>query len=56
LQADAAELLDDLARLDAGQPLLAIALIACWLVCPARARNLLRYFERHGQPCPTLDN
>jgi tRNA(Ile)-lysidine synthase len=55
LQADAAELLDDLARLDA-----ATAISGERLDCPglnalslSRARNLLRYFiEQHGHPLP----
>ncbi len=55
LQADAAELLDNLAQLDA-----ATAVAGDRLDCAAlaglsrpRARNLLRYFiERHGQPMP----
>ena len=55
LQADAAELLDDLARLDAetaiaGDRLDCTALADLSL---ARSRNLLRYFiEQHGQPMP----
>jgi tRNA(Ile)-lysidine synthase len=55
LQADAAELLDDLARLDAATAIagerLDCALLAR-LSLP-RARNLLRYFiEQHGQAMP----
>lgn len=55
LQAEAAELLDTLARLDAvaaiaGDRLDCVALAG---LPPARARNLLRYFiEQHGQPMP----
>ncbi|MDP2056265.1 MAG: tRNA lysidine(34) synthetase TilS [Thiobacillus sp.] len=56
LQADAAELLDDLAQLDAET-----AIAGDRLDCSAlaglsipRARNLLRYFiEQHGQPMPS---
>jgi tRNA(Ile)-lysidine synthase len=55
LQAEAAELLDDLARLDAaaaisGKRLDCASLFALSL---PRARNLLRYFiEQHGHPLP----
>jgi len=56
LQVDAAELLDELAQLDA-----ALAIDGDRLDCSAlahlstpRARNLLRYFiEQHGQPMPS---
>lgn len=55
LQADAADLLDDLARLDA-ETAIAGERLDCALLAGlsrARARNLLRYFiERHGQPMP----
>ena len=55
LQADAAELLDDLARLDAGTAIAGDRLDCMALagLSRARARNLLRYFiEQHGQPMP----
>jgi len=57
LQAEAAELLDDLARLDAaaaiaGERLDCAALAA---LSPPRARNLLRHFiEQQGQPMPNF--
>jgi tRNA(Ile)-lysidine synthase len=55
LQADAAELLDDLARLDAAEAIAGDRL-DCGVLARlslARARNLLRHFiERHGQPMP----
>lgn len=55
LQADAADLLDDLARIDA-ETAIAGERLDCALLAGlsrARARNLLRYFiERHGQPMP----
>jgi tRNA(Ile)-lysidine synthase len=55
LQGDAAELLDELARLDA-QDAIAGERLDCGALARlslARARNLLRHFiERHGQPMP----
>ena len=57
LQADAAELLDDLARLDAREAMAGDRLDCAVLarLSTARARNLLRHFiERHGQPMPNL--
>lgn len=57
LQADAAELLDDLARLDA-QAAIAGERLDCGALVrlsTARARNLLRHFiEQHGQAMPSL--
>jgi len=56
LQADAADLLDDLARLDAEEAIAADRLDCAALVrlSTPRARNLLRYFiEQHGQPMPS---
>lgn len=55
LQADAAELLDDLARLDAGTAIAGDRLDCAMLagLSRPRARNLLRHFiEQHGQPMP----
>ena len=55
LQADAAELLDDLARLDAETAIAGDRLDCAMLagLSGARARNLLRHFiERHGLPMP----
>jgi tRNA(Ile)-lysidine synthase len=57
LQADAADLLDDLARLDAAEAIAADRLDCAALVrlSTPRARNLLRYFiEQHGQPMPSV--
>jgi len=57
LQADAAELLDDLARLDAREAIAGDRLdcsVLSTLSIP-RARNLLRHFiERHGQTLPGM--
>ena len=56
LQADAAGLLDDLARLDAVEAIAADRLDCAALgrLSTPRARNLLRYFiEQHGQPMPS---
>lgn len=56
LQADAAELLDDLARLDAAEAIAADRLDCDMLarLSAPRARNLLRHFiEQHGQPMPS---
>ncbi|HSJ81125.1 MAG TPA: tRNA lysidine(34) synthetase TilS [Thiobacillus sp.] len=56
LQADAADLLDDLARLDAVEAIAADRLDCAALgrLSTPRARNLLRYFiEQHGQPMPS---
>lgn len=56
LQADAAGLLDDLARLDAVDAIAADRLDCAALgrLSTPRARNLLRYFiEQHGQPMPS---
>ena len=56
LQAEAAELLDDLARLDAAAAIVGDRLDCAALAAlsPPRARNLLRHFiERHGQPMPS---
>lgn len=56
LQADAAGLLDELARLDAADAVDGdrIDCAALARVAPARARNLLRYFlERHGVAMPS---
>jgi len=55
LQADAAELLDDLARLDAETAIAGDRLDCAMLtgLSRPRARNLLRYFiELHGHPMP----
>lgn len=55
LQADAAELLDDLARLDAETAIAGDRLDCAMLagLSRPRARNLLRHFiEQHGQPMP----
>jgi len=55
LQADAAELLDDLARLDAETAIAGDRLDCAMLagLSGPRARNLLRHFiERHGLPMP----
>lgn len=55
LQADAAELLDDLAQLDAAAAIDGHRLDCAALaeLSPPRARNLLRHFvERHGLPMP----
>jgi len=57
LQADAAELLDDLARLDAREAIAGDRLDCAVLtrLSIPRARNLLRHFiERHGQTLPSL--
>lgn len=57
LQADAAELLDDLARLDAREAIAGARLDCAVLVrlSTPRARNLLRHFiEQYGQPLPSL--
>jgi tRNA(Ile)-lysidine synthase len=57
LQADAAELLDDLARLDAREAVAGERLDCAVLarLSAPRARNLLRHFiERHGQALPSL--
>lgn len=57
LQADAAELLDDLARLDAREAISGDRLDCGVLVrlSTPRARNLLRHFiEQHGQTLPSL--
>lgn len=57
LQADAAELLDDLARLDAGTAIAGDRLdcVALARLSTVRARNLLRHFiEQHGQAMPSL--
>jgi tRNA(Ile)-lysidine synthase len=56
LQADAAELLDDLARLDATEAIAGDRLDCAALarLTMPRARNLLRHFiERHGQAMPS---
>ncbi|MDQ1315098.1 MAG: tRNA(Ile)-lysidine synthase [Pseudomonadota bacterium] len=56
LQADAAELLDDLAQLDALDAMSGGRLDCAVLarLSTSRARNLLRYFiEQHGQPLPS---
>jgi tRNA(Ile)-lysidine synthase len=56
LQADAAELLDDLAQLDAGAAIDGERLDCAALAALSRprARNLLRHFiERHGLPMPS---
>lgn len=56
LQADAAGLLDDLARLDAVEAISADRLDCATLgrLSTPRARNLLRYFiEQHDQPMPS---
>lgn len=56
LQADAADLLDDLARLDAVEAIAADRLDCAALgrLSTPRARNLLRYFiELNGQPMPS---
>jgi tRNA(Ile)-lysidine synthase len=56
LQADAAELLDDLAQLDALRAIDGNRLDCSVLadLSAARARNLLRFFiEQHGQPMPS---
>ncbi|MHB0917066.1 MAG: tRNA lysidine(34) synthetase TilS [Thiobacillus sp.] len=56
LQADAASLLDDLARIDALEAITADRLDCAVLgrLSTPRARNLLRYFiEQHGQPMPS---
>jgi tRNA(Ile)-lysidine synthase len=56
LQADAATLLDDLARIDALQAFASGTLDAATLagLSPARARNLLRWFlRRHALPAPS---
>jgi tRNA(Ile)-lysidine synthase len=55
LQAEASELLDDLARLDAAAAIAGDRLdcTAIAMLSPPRARNLLRHFiELHGQPMP----
>lgn len=57
LQADAAELLDDLARLDAREAIAGDRLDCAALArfSTVRARNLLRHFiEQHGQVMPSL--
>ncbi|MGE5318766.1 MAG: tRNA lysidine(34) synthetase TilS [Hyphomicrobiaceae bacterium] len=57
LQADASELLDDLARLDAREAIAGDRLdcIVLARLSTPRARNLLRHFiERHGQTLPSL--
>jgi len=57
LQADAAELLDDLAQLDARGAISGDRLDCAELrrLSTPRARNLLRHFiEQHGQPLPSL--
>ena len=57
LQADAAELLDDLARLDAREAIAGDRLDCAMLarLSTPRARNLLRHFiEQHGQSLPSL--
>ncbi len=57
LQADAADLLDDLARLDAREAIAADRLDCAMLarLSTPRARNLLRHFiDRHGLPMPSL--
>ena len=57
LQADAAELLDDLARLDAREAIAGDRLDCAVLarLSTSRARNLLRHFiEQHGQAMPSL--
>src|SRR5512143_352035 len=57
LQADAAELLDDLARLDARASIAGDRLDCAALarLSTPRARNLLRHFiEQHGQTMPSL--
>ena len=57
LQADAAELLDDLARLDAREAVAGERLDCAVLarLSTPRARNLLRHFiEQHGQTLPSL--
>ena len=57
LQADAAELLDDLARLDAREAVAGERLDCAVLarLSTPRARNLLRHFiEQHGQALPSL--
>jgi tRNA(Ile)-lysidine synthase len=57
LQADAAELLDDLACLDAREAIAGDRLDCAMLACLStpRARNLLRHFiDRHGLPMPSL--
>lgn len=57
LQADAAELLDDLARLDAREAIAGDRLDCAALArfSTVRARNLLRHFiEQHGQAMPSL--
>ena len=56
LQADAAELLDDLAQVDAGGAIVGERLdcAALAVLSVPRARNLLRYFiEQRGQPMPS---
>jgi tRNA(Ile)-lysidine synthase len=56
LQAEAAELLDDLARLDAAAAIAGERLDCAALatLSPARARNLLRHFvDLQGQPMPS---
>ncbi len=51
--AEASQLLDELAQLDAGETSTTLAITRLQTLNPARAKNLLRYFlDQHGAPMP----
>jgi tRNA(Ile)-lysidine synthase len=51
--AEASQLLDELAQLDAGETNSTLAIARLQTLNPARAKNLLRYFlDQHGAPMP----
>lgn len=51
--AEASQLLDELAQLDAGETCSTLAIARLQALNPARAKNLLRYFlDQHGAPMP----
>ncbi|MDD4965253.1 MAG: tRNA lysidine(34) synthetase TilS [Gallionella sp.] len=51
--AEASQLLDELAQLDAGETSATLAIARLQTLNPARAKNLLRYFlDQHGAPMP----
>jgi tRNA(Ile)-lysidine synthase len=51
--AEASQLLDELAQLDAGDMRATLAIAQLQTLNPARAKNLLRYFlDQHGAPMP----